>query len=111
MLNDDTFIKLKPTIVYVLFGGILVGGLAMGRPCSASCSIGVRPDRGRLAQTHLPLGVFFFALAVLNEIVWRNFPTDTWVSFKLFGMMPLTFLFGAAQYPLLQRYAAKPEVL
>ncbi len=48
--------------------------------------------------------LFFFALAVLNEIVWRNFSTDTWVSFKLFGVVPLTFLFGALQYPLLVKY-------
>jgi intracellular septation protein len=49
--------------------------------------------------------LFFLALAVLNEIVWRNFSTDVWVSFKLFGVVPLTFLFGAAQLPLLTKYA------
>ena len=48
-------------------------------------------------------------LAVVNEIVWRNFSTDVWVSFKLFGVVPLTFLFGALQYPLLMKYAANPE--
>jgi intracellular septation protein len=48
--------------------------------------------------------LFFFALALLNEIVWRNFSTDFWVSFKLFGVVPLTFLFGALQYPLLTKY-------
>ena len=52
--------------------------------------------------------VFFLALAVLNEIVWRTQTTDFWVSFKLFGVVPLTFLFGALQYPLLTKYAA-PE--
>jgi intracellular septation protein len=50
--------------------------------------------------------VFFFGMAILNEIVWRNFSTDTWVSFKLFGAVPLTFLFAAAQYPLMMRHEA-----
>jgi intracellular septation protein len=53
--------------------------------------------------------LFFFVLAVLNEIVWRNFSTDAWVSFKLFGVVPLTFLFGAAQLPLLTKYAADKQ--
>ena len=52
--------------------------------------------------------IFFFVLAVLNEIVWRNTSTDTWVNFKVFGFLPLTLLFGALQYPLLQKYAAEP---
>jgi intracellular septation protein len=52
--------------------------------------------------------IFFFLLAVLNEIVWRNTTTDTWVTFKAFGVVPLTFLFGALQYPLLKKYAAEP---
>ena len=50
--------------------------------------------------------LFFLALAVLNEIVWRTQSTDTWVTFKVFGVMPLTFLFAALQYPLLTKYAA-----
>ena len=52
--------------------------------------------------------IFFLALAVLNEIVWRNASTDTWVQFKVFGFLPLTLLFGALQYPLLRKYAAEP---
>jgi intracellular septation protein len=52
--------------------------------------------------------LFFFVLAVLNEIVWRNTSTDVWVNFKVFGVLPLTFLFGALQYPLLRKYAAEP---
>ena len=50
-------------------------------------------------------GIFFLAMAVLNEIVWRNFPTDTWVTFKVFGFLPLTVLFALAQTPLMRRYA------
>ena len=53
--------------------------------------------------------LFFFAMAVLNEIVWRNFSTDVWVSFKLFGAVPLTFVFAALQYPLLMKHDASSE--
>jgi len=106
-LHDETFIKLKPTLIYVLFGGVLVGGLVFNKPFLAIVFDSVfhltpegwRKLTGRWA-------VFFFALAVLNEIVWRTQSTDFWVSFKLFGFMPLTFLFAALQYPLLTKYAA-----
>jgi intracellular septation protein len=55
--------------------------------------------------------LFFLALAVLNEIVWRNTSTNVWVNFKVFGVLPLTFLFGALQYPLLKKYAAEEAVV
>ena len=107
VLHDELFIKLKPTIIYLLFGGTLIGGLALGKPL-----LGMVFDQ----MFHLTAegwrkltwrwALFFFALAVLNEIVWRNFSTDVWVSFKLFGVVPLTFLFGALQYPLLMKYSA-----
>jgi intracellular septation protein len=54
--------------------------------------------------------LFFLALAMLNEIVWRTQSTDVWVSFKVFGVVPLTFLFGALQYPLLTKYAAPEKI-
>jgi intracellular septation protein len=106
VLHNDTFIKLKPTIIYVLFGGTLLGGLAFGKTFLGILfdSVFDLTEEGWRKLTWR-WAVFFFALAVLNEIVWRNFSTDLWVSFKLFGVVPLTFLFGAAQYPLLQRYA------
>ena len=109
-LHNDTFIKLKPTIIYLLFGGTLIGGLAFGKSFLGVMfdSVFDLTDEGWRKLTWR-WSLFFFALAILNEIVWRNFSTDVWVSFKLFGVVPLTFLFGAAQYPLLQRYAAKPE--
>jgi intracellular septation protein len=56
------------------------------------------------------LALFFLALAVLNEIVWRNTSTNVWVDFKVFGVLPLTFLFGGLQYPLLKKYAAEEVV-
>ena len=110
ILHNDTFIKLKPTIIYVLFGGALVVGLAMGKPLLGLLfeSVFDLTEEGWRKLTWR-WAIFFFFLAVVNEIVWRNFSTDTWVSFKLFGVVPLTFLFGALQYPLLMRYAANPE--
>ena len=111
VLHNDTFIKLKPTIIYLLFGGTLVGGLLFGKSFLGALfdSVFDLTDEGWRKLTWR-WSLFFFALAVLNEIVWRNFSTDIWVSFKLFGVVPLTFLFGAAQYPLLQRYARAESV-
>jgi intracellular septation protein len=105
-LHNDTFIKLKPTIIYLLFGGTLIGGLAFGKSFLGVLfdSVFDLTDEGWRKLTWR-WAFFFFELAVLNEIVWRNFSTDIWVSFKLFGVVPLTFLFGALQYPLLTKYA------
>ena len=111
VLHDDTFIKLKPTIIYVLFGGTLLGGLAFGKPllCLVFESVFHLTDECWRKLT-LRWALFFLALAVLNEIVWRTQSTDTWVSFKVFGVVPLTFVFAAFQYPLLQKYATpEPE--
>jgi intracellular septation protein len=109
VLHDELFIKLKPTIIYVLFGGVLLGGLAFNKLLLGVVfdSVFHLTDEGWRKLT-VRWVIFFFALAVLNEIVWRTQTTDFWVSFKLFGVVPLTFLFGALQYPLLTKYAA-PE--
>jgi len=109
VLHDELFIKLKPTIIYVLFGGTLVGGMLLGKPLLGIVfdSVFHLRDEGWRKLTWR-WALFFFALAVLNEIVWRTQTTDVWVSFKVFGVVPLTFLFGALQYPLLTKYAA-PE--
>lgn len=103
-LADETFIKLKPTLVNCLFAAILFGGLLFGKPLlkplfGAAVQL---TDHGWRLLT-IRWAVFFVVLAVLNEIVWRGFSTDFWVSFKLFGIMPLTFLFAAAQTPLFLR--------
>jgi intracellular septation protein len=105
VLHNETFIKLKPTIIYLLFGGTLAGGLMFGKSFLGILfdSVFDLTDEGWRKLTWRWVW-FFFALAVINEIVWRNFSTDVWVSFKLFGVVPLTFLFGAAQYPLLTKY-------
>lgn len=108
-LADETFIKLKPTIVNALFGVILLGGLAFGR----SLLRVVFADVFHLTaegwrKLTARWGLFFLLLAVLNEIVWRSFPTDIWVDFKVFGIAPLTMIFGMMQIGLLTRYEARP---
>src|ERR1041385_3565233 len=109
-LQDDTFIKMKPTIIYLLFGGLLLGGLFFNKPLLAIVfdSVFDLNDEGWRKLT-LRWAIFFLALAVLNEIIWRTQTTDFWVSFKVFGVVPLTFVFAALQYPLLQKYAAARE--
>jgi intracellular septation protein len=110
LLHDELFIKLKPTIIYVLFGGVLMGGLAFGTPLLGLVfdSVFHLTEEGWRKLT-LRWALFFLALAVLNEIVWRTQSTDVWVSFKVFGVVPLTFVFAALQYPLLTKYAAPEE--
>jgi intracellular septation protein len=104
-LQDDHFIKIKPTIVNGLFAAILFGGLATGRLFLKI----VFGDVMRLSEEGwrsltLRWALFFVFLAILNEVIWRGFSTDTWVAFKVFGIMPITFLFAIAQIGLLKRY-------
>src|SRR6185437_11834826 len=106
--QNDTFIKLKPTIIYLLFAGTLFGGLIFRKPLLPMVfdQMFHLTEEGWRKLT-IRWALFFLALAVLNEIVWRTQSTDTWVAFKVFGVMPLTFLFAALQYPLLTRYDAR----
>ena len=108
-LADETFIKLKPTIVNLMFAAILLGGLVTGRLfikliLEAAFQLS---DRGWLLLTRAWIGFFVF-LAGLNEVVWRSFPTDTWVNFKVFGVMPLTLLFSFALLPVIMRHSLQP---
>jgi intracellular septation protein len=107
-LEDELFIKLKPTIVNLIFASILLGGLLFGQSLLRHLfgEVFRLTDEG-WRQLTLRWGLFFIALAILNEIVWRNFPTDTWVSFKVFGIMPLTMIFGIAQMGLLKAHELK----
>ena len=107
ILHNDTFIKVKPTIIYALFGAVLLGGLLFGKTLLGVVfdSLFHLTEEGWRKLT-VRWALFFFVLAVLNEIVWRNTSTNVWVDFKVFGVMPLTLVFGALQYPLLQKYAA-----
>jgi intracellular septation protein len=105
VLNDDTFIKMKPTIVNGLFALGLGFGLLQKRSYLKYLMGDVLPldDEGWMIFTHRWMWFFVF-LAVLNEAIWRTMSTEFWVSFKTFGNMPLTFGFMAAQYPLLKRH-------
>ena len=111
ILHNDLFIKIKPTIIYALFGAVLLGGLLFGKSFLGVVfdSLFHLTDEGWRKLT-LRWALFFFALAVLNEIVWRNTSTNVWVDFKVFGFLPLTFVFGALQYPLLKKYAAARRI-
>ena len=105
-LQDEVFIKMKPTIVNTLFGGVLIGGLFFGKSLLGYVfdSVFQLTDEGWRKLT-VRWGLFFFVLAIINEVVWRNFSTDFWVSFKVFGMMPLTIIFTLTQMPLIQRHS------
>jgi intracellular septation protein len=110
VLHDELFIKVKPTIIYLLFAGALLGGLAFRKPLLGMVfdSVFNLTEEGWRKLT-VRWAVFFLVLAVLNEIVWRTQTTDFWVSFKLFGVVPLTMLFGALQVPLLNKYEVKTD--
>jgi intracellular septation protein len=109
-LRDDTFIKLKPTIVYVMFAGLLGAGLLLKKPL-LELLLGPVFRLSELGWRKLTWRwlLFFVAMAVLNELVWRNVSTNAWVSFKAFGFLPLTFLFALTQVPLMQRYSEPAE--
>lgn len=104
-LNDERFIKMKPTIVQALFSLVLFGGLLFGRPLLKPLlkSAWRLTDRGWYVIT-LRFALFFAAMAILNEIVWRSFSTDVWVNFKIFGILALTFVFTAFQVPVITRH-------
>jgi intracellular septation protein len=109
-LHDKTFIKIKPTIAYSIFAAILGGGLATGRNFIKL----LLEQSFHLADAHWRVltvrWIFFFVfMAILNEIVWRNFSDETWAAFKLFGAIPLTVLFALAQTPFILKYAVEDE--
>ena len=105
-LQDDVFIKMKPTIINTLFGGVLLGGLFFGKSLlgyvfDSAFSL----DAEGWRKLTLRWGVFFLFLAILNEIVWRSFSTDFWVAFKVWAIMPITLVFTFSQMPLIMRHS------
>ena len=110
-LHNDTFIKMKPTVYYLLVTGILTFGLASGRPLLKQLLGSTYPGLDEDGWTKLTRNwaLFFACMAVLNEAVWRNSSTDFWVGFKLWGAIPLTFLFAAANMPMLLRHGLMRE--
>lgn len=103
-LADETFIKIKPTILYAIFAVVLAGGLAFGRTfLKALLSVTFHlPDRAWRTLTWR-WAVFFAIAAIANEIVWRHTSTDMWLVFKVWVMIPLTLVFAFAQTPFLLR--------
>ena len=103
--DNDVFFKMKPTIINVLFAVILYGGILINKPL-LKYLLGAAPkleEAGWKILTQRWIG-FFIALAVLNEIVWRTQTTDIWVNFKVFGILPITFIFTMTQFPLIKKY-------
>jgi intracellular septation protein len=112
VLHDETFIKVKPTIIYGLFAAILGGGLLFGRSLIAIMfdqMFNLTAEGWRLLT--MRWAMFFGAMALLNEIIWRTQTTDFWVAFKAFGVIPLTMLFAVIQMPLIKRYHLEPVSL
>ena len=107
-LKDETFIKMKPTIVNSLFGFILLGGLWFGKALLGyvfDSAFKLTPEGWR--KLTLRWGIFFLFLAAMNEVVWRNFSTDFWVAFKVWGTMPITLAFTMSQMPLILRHGTE----
>ena len=110
ILQDELFIKLKPTIIYLLFAAILLGGMVFRKPLLALVFDQMFHLTGEgWHKLTVRWAVFFLVLAALNEIVWRTQSTDVWVAFKVFGVLPLTFVFAMLQYPLLTKYDASKK--
>ena len=108
-LQDATFIKMKPTIVNALFAAILLGGLLFGKSLLGYVfDQAFRLDAEGWRKLTLRWGIFFIFLAILNEVVWRNFSTDFWVAFKVWATMPITIVFMLTQVPLIKRHAIEP---
>ena len=105
LFNDDRFFKMKPTLVYFLFGAIMFVGLFRGKSYLQSLMGTVLPmdHEGWMIISRRITGFFFF-LAVLNEFVWRTFSTEVWVYFKTFGLSVALLVFLASQYPVLAKY-------
>ena len=109
-LSNDIFIKIKPTILYVMFAAVLLGGLVFSRlfiKLLLGQTLRLPEEAWRTLTWRWSL--FFLVLALLNEIVWRNVSTDTWVAFKVWGVFPLTLLFAMAQTPFIARHQIESD--
>jgi intracellular septation protein len=108
--HDVRFVKMKPTVMNTLFGAVLLGGLALRKnPLKLLLGDAVKmPEEGWRKLT-LNYGLFFLALAAINEVVWRTQPDDIWVVFRFPGLLILSVLFSFAQVPLMMKYAKTDE--
>ena len=111
-LQDDTFIKMKPTIIQALFGIVLLGGLSFKKLFLKSV-MGQMWKMDELAWRTLTVrfSCYFFAMAMINELIWRTQSTDFWVNFKVFGLMGLTFVFIISQMSFIQRNTKESDRL
>ncbi len=103
--DNEVFFKMKPTIINLLFAIILYGGMLIKKPLlKILLGAALRlEEEGWRILTYRWIG-FFIALAVLNEIIWRTQTTDIWVNFKVFGILPITFIFTMTQFPLIKKH-------
>jgi intracellular septation protein len=110
-LHNEVFIKMKPTIYYLLVAGLLGFGLATDRPLLQRVLGSAYPglDEGGWKKLTRNWAIFFVGMAVLNEAVWRNSTTSFWIGFKIWGAIPLTFLFAAANIPMLLKHGLMKE--
>lgn len=109
-LQDEAFIKMKPTIIQAIFGTVLIAGLIAKR-LFLKTLMGAAwrlTDEGWRVLT-VRFALFFFVMGALNEAVWRTQSTEVWVNFKVFGLMGLTFVFVMSQVPMLKRYVIEDE--
>ena len=108
--NDEIFIKIKPTIINAVFAIILYGGIIFKKPLLKyllGAALKLEEEGWKiLTQRWI---AFFIALAVLNEVVWRTQTTDLWVNFKVFGILPITFIFTMSQFPLIKKYQIQED--
>jgi intracellular septation protein len=110
-LNNETFIKMKPTMIYLLFGGVLLGGLYFKRPfVKYLFGAAVTLDEVNWRLLSRRFGIFFLAMAFLNELIWRNFSSDIWVDYHVFGAIALTVLFSMSQVPFLLKHQVEDKV-
>jgi len=109
-LNDDRFFKMKPTMIYLFFGGALGFGLLRGQSYLKSMMDGAMPlnDQGWMILTKR-ICFFFLTLAVVNEVVWRTMSTDVWVNFKTFGLTAAVFVFFMTQGRLMEKYGTNDD--
>jgi intracellular septation protein len=109
-LHSDLFIKVKVTLINALFGAVLLGGVAFGRSyLKLIMGEAVRLTEEAWRMLSIRWGIFFFAMAALNEIVWRSFSTDAWVNFKVFGLLPLTLIFAIANAPYMAKHMIEDD--
>ena len=109
-LHDDTFIKVKVTLINALLGATLLGGLVYGKlfiKYVVGEAVNLPPEAWRVLT--LRWGIFFLSVAALNELIWRNVSTDMWVNFKVFGLLGLTLVFALANAPYMAKHMIEDE--